>query len=155
MVDEEGSLGRPARGGQIAAARLAEHGAVPEGDLAAVSVSDPEGEVQMVKDGNPEPDPDLRDYENVPLGEDIDAYFAREVTPHVPDAWIDHTKTKIGYEIPFTRHFYVYTPAAPASRDRRGTARPRSPDPEAPGRGDGVNKSPFRWATIACPTIAS
>ena len=80
---------------------------------AAVSVSDPEGEVQRAKDGTPEPDSDLRDYENVPLGEDIDAYFAREVTPHVPDAWIDRTKTKVGYEIPFTRHFYVYTPPRP------------------------------------------
>ena len=79
----------------------------------AVSVSDPEGEVQKSKDGSPEPDPDLRDYENVPLDEDIDAYFAREVTPHVPDAWIDRTKTKVGYEIPFTRHFYVYTPPRP------------------------------------------
>jgi type I restriction enzyme M protein len=79
----------------------------------AVSVSDPEGEVQKAKDGTPEPDPDLRDYENVPLNEDIDAYFAREVTPHVPDAWIDYSKTKVGYEIPFTRHFYVYTPPRP------------------------------------------
>ena len=79
----------------------------------AVSVSDPEGEVQTSKDGTPEPDSDLRDYENVPLDEDVDAYFAREVTPHVPDAWIDHSKTKVGYEIPFTRHFYVYTPPRP------------------------------------------
>jgi type I restriction enzyme M protein len=79
----------------------------------AVSVSDPEGEVQQSKDGTPEPDPDLRDYENVPLDEDIDAYFARKVTPHVPDAWIDHSKAKVGYEIPFTRHFYVYTPPRP------------------------------------------
>jgi type I restriction enzyme M protein len=79
---------------------------------AAVSVSDPEGEIQRVK-GAPLPDPDLRDYENVPLGEDVNAYFAREVLPHVPDAWIDHDKTKIGYEIPFTRHFYVYTPPRP------------------------------------------
>ncbi len=79
----------------------------------AVSVSNPEGEVQKSKDGNPEPDPDLRDYENVPLDQDIEAYFAQEVTPHVPDAWIDRTKTKIGYEIPFTRHFYVYTPPRP------------------------------------------
>jgi type I restriction enzyme M protein len=79
---------------------------------AAVSVSDPDGEVQTAK-GTPLPDPDLRDYENVPLDEDVNAYFAREVLPHVPDAWIDHDKTKIGYEIPFTRHFYVYTPPRP------------------------------------------
>ncbi|TDB91013.1 SAM-dependent DNA methyltransferase [Actinomadura sp. KC216] len=75
----------------------------------AVSVSDPKGEVQKAKDGTVLPDPDLRDYENVPLDEDIDAYCAREVSPHVPDAWIDYDKTKIGYEIPFTRHFYVYS----------------------------------------------
>ncbi len=63
--------------------------------------------------GNPEPDPALRDTENVPLTEDIEAYFAREVLPHVPDAWINHDKTKIGYEIPFTRHFYRYIPPRP------------------------------------------
>ncbi|MFF7123349.1 N-6 DNA methylase [Streptomyces sp. NPDC008240] len=78
----------------------------------AVGVRDPEGEVQKVK-GAPEPDADLRDYENVPLGEDVEEYLKREVLPHVPDAWIDHTKTKIGYEIPFTRHFYVYKPPRP------------------------------------------
>jgi type I restriction enzyme M protein len=78
----------------------------------AVSVRDPEGEVQKKK-GDPEPDPDLRDFENIPLDEDIDAYMEREVLPHVPDAWVDQTKTKIGYEIPFTRHFYVYTPPRP------------------------------------------
>ncbi len=77
-----------------------------------VGVRDPEGEVQMVK-GDPEPDPELRDYENVPLDEDIDAYVEREVLPHVPDAWVDHDKTKVGYEIPFTRHFYVYKPPRP------------------------------------------
>jgi type I restriction enzyme M protein len=87
--------------------------AVLKGLWGAVSVSDSEGEVQTAPDGTPLPDPDLRDYENVPLDEDIDAYFAREVTPHVPDAWIDHDKTKTGYEIPFTRHFYVYTPPRP------------------------------------------
>ncbi|GII96306.1 type I restriction-modification system subunit M [Sinosporangium siamense] len=79
----------------------------------AVAVSDPEGEVQMDKDGTVLPDPDLRDYENIPLDEDIEEYFAREVIPHVPDAWIDHEKTKVGYEIPFTRHFYVYIPPRP------------------------------------------
>lgn len=78
----------------------------------AVGVRDPEGEVQMVK-GAPEPDPELRDYENVPLTEDVDEYLIREVLPHVPDAWIDHAKTKVGYEVPFTRHFYVYTPPRP------------------------------------------
>ncbi len=49
----------------------------------------------------------------MPLGEDIDDYLAREVLPHLPDAWVDHTKTKTGYEIPLTRHFYVYTPPRP------------------------------------------
>jgi type I restriction enzyme M protein len=63
--------------------------------------------------GRPEPDPRLRDTENVPLGEDVHEYFAREVTPYVPDAWIDESKTKIGYEIPFTRHFYEYAPPRP------------------------------------------
>ncbi|MFE0801837.1 N-6 DNA methylase [Streptomyces sp. NPDC058812] len=90
--------------------------ALLKGLWGAVSVSDPKGEVQKVKKAGIEtvlPDPDLRDYENIPLGEDIETYFAREVTPHVPDAWIDHDKTKVGYEIPFTRHFYVYTPPRP------------------------------------------
>lgn len=79
----------------------------------AFSVTDPEGEVQTDRKGNPLPDPDLRDNENVPLDEDIHDYLKREVLPHVPDAWIDETKTKIGYEIPFTRHFYVYQPPRP------------------------------------------
>ena len=60
--------------------------------------------------GKPQPDAELRDTENVPLDEDVDAYFRREVLPHAPDAWIDPEKTKVGYEIPFNRHFYVYTP---------------------------------------------
>ncbi|GAA2009851.1 class I SAM-dependent DNA methyltransferase [Nocardiopsis rhodophaea] len=78
----------------------------------AIGVRDPEGEVQKVK-GAPEPDPELRDFENVPLDEDVEEYLKREVLPHVPDAWIDPSKTKIGYEIPFTRHFYVYEPPRP------------------------------------------
>lgn len=77
-----------------------------------IGVRDPDGEVQLVK-GSPEPDPELRDYENVPLDEDTEEYLRREVLPHVPDAWIDHDKTKIGYEIPFIRHFYVYKPPRP------------------------------------------
>lgn len=79
----------------------------------AVSVSDAEGELQVDRKGEPLPDPDLRDHENVPLDEDIDAYMKREVLPHVPDAWVDHSKTKVGYEIPFTRHFYKYVPPRP------------------------------------------
>jgi type I restriction enzyme M protein len=63
--------------------------------------------------GQPQPDSSLRDTENVPLGEDVDAYFKREVLPHAPDAWIDHEKTKSGYEIPFNRHFYVFEPPRP------------------------------------------
>jgi type I restriction enzyme M protein len=80
---------------------------------AAVAVPDPAGEVQQDTDGNPVPDPDLRDYENLRLDEDVDAYFEREVRPNVPDAWIDHGKTKTGCEIPFTRHFHAYTPPRP------------------------------------------
>ena len=63
--------------------------------------------------GKPQPDPKLRDTENVPLAEDVAAYFKREVLPHAPDAWIDHDKTKVGYEIPFNRHFYVFEPPRP------------------------------------------
>ena len=63
--------------------------------------------------GRPQPDADLRDTENVPLTEDVQAYFEREVLPHAPDAWIDHEKTKVGYEIPFNRHFYVFKPPRP------------------------------------------
>jgi type I restriction enzyme M protein len=57
-----------------------------------------------------EPDPDLRDFESVPLQEDIDVYFRREVLAHIPEAWADRTKDKVGYEINFNRHFYQYTP---------------------------------------------
>ena len=57
-----------------------------------------------------EADADLRDFENVPLTEDVDAYFEREVKPHVPDAWMDRAKDKVGYEINFNRHFFVFTP---------------------------------------------
>lgn len=63
--------------------------------------------------GNPESDASLRDTENVPWNDDIDEYLTREVLPYAPDAWIDHTKTKEGAEIPFTRHFYKYIPPRP------------------------------------------
>lgn len=68
------------------------------------------GKVVPDKKGKPKPDANLRDSEDVPLKENIEEYFKREVLPHVPDAWIDHSKTKIGYEINFTRYFYKYKP---------------------------------------------
>ena len=98
-----------------------------------ISVSDPEAPVITDRKGHPEPDPDLRDNENVPLPgpttgfesdpterlataphlSAIDAYMAAEVLPYVPDAWVDHSKTKVGYEIPVTRQFYRYVPPRP------------------------------------------
>ena len=87
---------------------------------------DDKGKVLLEKDGKPKPNVDLRDYENVPLGEDIRAYFKREVLPHVPDAWISEDKKyrdhkdskigKIGYEISFTRYFYEYKPLRPLEK---------------------------------------
>ena len=77
--------------------------------LSALSERDETAEMVPSKDFL-EPDPELRDYENVPLTEDVDEYMDREVLPHVPEAWVDESKTKIGYEIPFTRHFYTYEP---------------------------------------------
>ncbi len=65
------------------------------------------------RNGDPEPDADLRDTEMVLLKESIHEYFKREVLPHVPDAWIDEDKTKVGYEIPLNRHFYQYEPPRP------------------------------------------
>ena len=71
---------------------------------------------KVLKKGKPVADPKKRDTENVPLDEDIDAYFAREVLPYNPDAWIDKSKTKVGYEIPFTRTFYEYKEIEPADQ---------------------------------------
>ena len=68
---------------------------------------------ELIRKGKPQPDSALRDTENVPLSEDVQAWFEREVLPHAPDAWIDHDKTKVGYEIPFNRHFYVFEPPRP------------------------------------------
>lgn len=81
--------------------------------LAALSERDETADICLDGRGNPEPDSELRDYENVPLKEDIGAYMQREVLPHVPDAWVDEDKTKIGYEINFNRYFYKYTPPRP------------------------------------------
>ncbi len=81
--------------------------------LMALAERDETADICTDAKGNPEPDPELRDYENVPLKEDINQYMKREVLPHVPDAWVDETKTKIGYEINFNRYFYQYTPPRP------------------------------------------
>jgi type I restriction enzyme M protein len=79
----------------------------------ALGDRDETAEICRDRDGNPEFDPDLRDTETVPLKESIEEYFKREVLPHVPDAWIDESKTKVGYEIPLNRHFYRYEPPRP------------------------------------------
>ena len=78
--------------------------------ISVLGEQDQEAEACLDSKGRPEASADLRDTENVPLTDEIQAYFAREVLPHVPDAWIDDDKTKIGYEIPFTRHFYKFVP---------------------------------------------
>ena len=68
------------------------------------------GDLLRDKRGNPKPNPALRDYERVPLTEEIDDYYQREVKPHLPDSWLDRKKDKVGYEINFNRYFYQYTP---------------------------------------------
>ncbi len=81
--------------------------------LAALSQPNPQAELQRDAQGAPRPDPALRDHENVPLEEDLDGYMAREVLPWVPDAWVDERQTRLGCEIPFTRHFYAYEQPRP------------------------------------------
>ena len=78
--------------------------------LSALSERDETAEICRDWNGNPKPDPELRDTESVPLKESIQAYFEREVLPHVSNAWIEECKTKIGYELPLNRHFYQYEP---------------------------------------------
>ena len=95
--------------------------------LSALSERDEAAAICLDSDGKPEPDPELRDHELVPLKEDWKDYVAREVTPFVPDAWVDETYRddtdkgvgRVGYEINFNRYFYRYVAAAPAGRDRR------------------------------------
>ena len=82
--------------------------------LSALAEPDPEAVAcHATAMADPEPDSEMRDTETVPLREDVDDYMEREVLPHVTDAWVDERKTKIGYEIPFNRHFYVYEPPRP------------------------------------------
>ena len=78
--------------------------------LKALSERDETADICLDKNGNPEADTELRDAENVPLSDDIEKYFKREVLPHVPDAWMDRSKDKVGYEINFTKEFYKYKP---------------------------------------------
>jgi type I restriction enzyme M protein len=80
---------------------------------------DEDGNIITDSKGKPKPDTNLRDYENVPLKEDIKEYFNREVIPHVPDAWIDHSKQKVGYTINFTRYFYQYKPLRPTEEIKK------------------------------------
>ena len=68
------------------------------------------GQVVRDKKGNPKPDSKLRDYERIPLSKDIEEYFSEEVEPHLPNSWIDFDKSKVGYEINFTKYFYQYKP---------------------------------------------
>ncbi len=81
--------------------------------LTALGERDPDAEICRDNKGNPEPDSLLRDTENVPLKENVGEYMEREVLPYAPDAWVDYKKTKIGYEIPLKRHFYLYEPPRP------------------------------------------
>jgi type I restriction enzyme M protein len=112
MLDPSAALDTEER--SVAEKHFKESGPLPKAIAKAVwdavSVRDAAAPVIKDKKGNPEPDSELRDFENVPLSQPVDEYLAAEVLPHVPDAWVDDTKTKVGYEIPFTRHFYRYTP---------------------------------------------
>ena len=81
--------------------------------VVALSERDETAPLVLGRDGRPEPDPDLRDTESVPLTEDIAAYMAREVLPHAPDAWEDEADRRTSYEVPFTRLFYRYMPPRP------------------------------------------
>ncbi len=112
-VDFEGMLDRA-----VKAAGLKLSAPVRKAILAALSERDETAAICRKRDGSPEPDPDLRDTERVPLAEEVDSFFAREVAPHLPDAWIDESKRDardgqvgiVGYEINFNRYFYRYDP---------------------------------------------
>jgi type I restriction enzyme M protein len=96
-LDAVGKVGKPIEKAVVEASR----------------VRDAEAPVVTDTKGAPEPDPELRDYESVPLTENVSTYVEREVLPFVPGAWVDESKTRVGYEIPFTRHFYRYAPPRP------------------------------------------
>ena len=112
----EDELSEAARGAELKLAAP-----IRKAILSALSERNPEAEICRDRDGCPEPDPELRDTENVPLSDDVESFFEREVKPHVPDAWIDTTRRDpqdgevglVGYEINFNRYFYEYRPPRP------------------------------------------
>ncbi len=84
--------------------------------LSALGERDPDAQICFDRRGKPEPDTELRDTETIPLTEDVGEYIAREVLPHVPDAWVNERREKLGYSIPLNRHFYVYEPPRPLEK---------------------------------------
>ena len=121
VVARDAAATPPPGGGKTKRVPLARHFRNEDFGYTTITVERPlrndAGKVVVVEKGKqkgqPQPDSSLRDTENVPLGEDIRAYFEREVLPHAQDAWIDESKSKVGYEIPFNRHFYVFEPPRP------------------------------------------
>lgn len=121
VVDAAAFAPEPPAGGKLKVAPLSRIFANAEFGYTTITVERPlrdeHGNIVLgqkgKQKGQPQPDSSLRDTENVPLGQDIDEYFRREVLPHAPDAWIDEAKSKVGYEIPFNRHFYVFEPPRP------------------------------------------
>jgi type I restriction enzyme M protein len=110
-LNRDGFEKRLEKAASKAALKLSTH--VKNTILNIMSERDEAAEICLDEDGNPVPDTDLRDYENVSLKESIHAYLEREVKPYVPDSWINESRTKVGYEIPFNRHFYEYTSPRP------------------------------------------
>jgi len=107
--------------------------------LSALSDGDERAALCRDTDGDPEPDPELRDTETVPLADAVETFFEREVKPHVPDAWIDTTRRDekdgqvgiVGYEINFNRYFYRYTPPRPWRKSRPTSAASRRTSSDA------------------------
>ena len=119
--------------------------------LMALSERDETADVCTDAKGHPEPDPELRDYENVPLKEDVGEYLRREVLPHVPDAWVDESKTRVGYEINFNRHFYQYTPPRPLAEIEADLKRIEQDIADDAGRGDGMSRGATVRPGRTCP----
>ena len=116
-----GPCSRPSLPGQFSRRNSSSPLPIKKAILSALSERNEKAEICRDREGRPEPDPELRDTENVPLLEDVETFFEREVKPHVPDAWIDTTRRDpqdgkvglVGYEINFNRYFYQYRPPRP------------------------------------------